>query len=216
MIIQLLNDDEVQQCLDGCSELKDGTDSQPLSTQYNIKKNKESINIPDSVRALVTFKIHNNLYIDSVISPKRVSLNFYNEYGVGDYYNKHVDSFKATPKHKNTFFDYGFSLCLNDDYEGGEFVLENDVGEMIYDIKKGQILIFPIIYPHKITKVTSGSRKAMIGWMSSRVSYEQSHILKQMFFINMDAIKSGNEDIIVKSSLVQNYLQKLWSKNGCA
>ena len=104
MIIQLLNDQEVQKCLDGCSELKDGADSQPLSTQYNIKKNKESTSIPDDIRALVNFKIHNNLYIDSVISPKRVSLNFYNEYGAGDYYNKHVDSFKATPKQKNIFF----------------------------------------------------------------------------------------------------------------
>ena len=216
MIIQLLNDEEVQRCLDGWSELTDGADSQPLSEKYDIKKNKESTNIPDDIRSLITSKIHNNLFIDSVISPKRVSLNFYNEYGEGDYYDKHVDSFKAVPKQKNIFFDYGFSLCLNDEYEGGEFVLENNIGEINYDIKKGQILIFPIIYPHQITEVTSGSRKAMIGWMSSRVSYEQSHILKQMYFITVDALKSGNKDMIIKSSVVQNYLLKLWSKNGCA
>ena len=163
MIIQLLNDQEVQKCLDGCSELKDGADSQPLSTQYNIKKNKESTSIPDDIRALVNFKIHNNLYIDSVISPKRVSLNFYNEYGAGDYYNKHVDSFKATPKQKNIFFDYGFSLCLNDDYEGGEIIICNRK----FETKAGSAIVFPsnFMFPHEVLKVTKGIRYSITCWL---------------------------------------------------
>jgi len=74
----------------------------------------------------------------------------------GDYYLKHVDAFKAKPASANVFFDYGYSIVLDDDYEGGEFVLDTDVVEVSYTIKKGQILIFPIIHPHSVNKVTLG------------------------------------------------------------
>ena len=110
------------------------------------------------------------------------------------------------------YFDYGFSLGLTDDYEGGEFVLENEVGEISYTIGKGQLLIFPIIYIHGVNPIKKGIRKAIIGWMSSNVSYEQSYILKKLYQINACFIQSKNEDMALKSTLVQNYLAKSWGQ----
>ncbi len=212
MLLQLLNDKDIKFCLANWDVNEDGAKSQPLSEEYKIKQNTESSSISNEVRDFIFQKIYGNHYINSVVGPSKVSVNYCNEYQEGDYYLKHVDAFKATPKSANVFFDYGFSIILDDEYKGGEFVLENDVGEISYDVKKGQMLIFPIIYPHSVSEVTSGSRKAIIGWMSSNISYERSHILKQLYHICTNAIASKNSDMIVKSSIVQNYLLKEWSK----
>jgi predicted 2-oxoglutarate/Fe(II)-dependent dioxygenase YbiX len=52
---------------------------------------------------------------------------------------------------------------LNDDYEGGEFVL---IDEKI-DLNKGDIIIFPsnFMYPHKVEPVTKGTRYSYISWI---------------------------------------------------
>ena len=85
------------------------------------------------------------------------------------------------------------------------------MGEISYTIGKGQLLIFPIIYPHGVKPITKGSRKAIIGWMSSNVSYEQSYILRNLFEINASFLKEESP-MALKSTLVQNYLAKHWGK----
>ena len=52
---------------------------------------------------------------------------------------------------------------LNDDYEGGEFVL---IDEKI-NLSKGDIIIFPsnFMYPHKVEPVTKGTRYSYISWI---------------------------------------------------
>ena len=53
---------------------------------------------------------------------------------------------------------------LNDDYEGGEFIMFNDT-----EIKfsKGDIIVFPslFLYPHKVEPVKSGTRYSYISWV---------------------------------------------------
>jgi PKHD-type hydroxylase len=210
MLIQLLSDEEVQHCLDNWGESEDGSKTHHRYQEYKIKENKESINMPQEVRQLITSKLYNNSYINLVVCPNKISVNFYNEYEEGGFYHKHIDSFRAAPRSNNIYFDYGFSLGLSDDYEGGEFVLETEIAEVMYPVKKGQLLIFPIIYAHGVKPITKGSRKAIIGWMSSKVSYEQSYILKNLYEINSRFIKGNDESMALKSTLVQNYLSKHW------
>jgi len=189
--------------------MEDGNKTQPLK---GVKKNTESIKIEDEVRNLVASRIINNPFVDSVICPNRVSVNFYNNYTKGDYYNKHIDNFKAEPKINHVYFDYGFTVCLSDNYEGGEFVLDNEIGEVPYKLKAGQVLFFPIIYPHSVNKVKEGSRKALIGWLSTNVSYEQSFVLRNLYEVNAHAISNKQHNLAVKSTLVQNYLKKQWGR----
>jgi hypothetical protein len=72
--------------------------------------------------------------------------------------------------------------------------------------------MFPIIYPHSVNKVTGGLRRALIGWLSTNVSYEQSYVLRNLYEVNAHAINNKQHDLAVKSTMVQNYLKKLWSK----
>ena len=209
MLLQLLTKEDVEKCLDLCPSMEDGNKTQPLK---GVKKNSESVKISDDIRNLVSSRIINNPFVDSVICPTKVSVNFYNHYREDDYYNKHIDNFKAEPKINHTYFDYGFTVCFSDEYEGGEFVLDNEIGEIPFKLKAGQVLFFPIIYPHSVNKVTGGLRRALIGWLSTNVSYEQSYVLRNLYEVNAHAIQNKQSNLAVKSTMVQNYLKKLWSK----
>ena len=207
---KILNDDEIKTCIEKLRDypvFKDGKETQPRS---DMKSNVESLNIPDEVRKIITDKLYDTHFMDSVYSPNRVSVNFYNQYTKKDYYSIHVDEFKARPKSNNTFFDYGFSVNLRDYYEGGEFILQTPMGQIAKRLEAGEIALFPIIYPHGVGNVTKGKRLNIIGWMSTNISYEQSFILYNLFQVGQ-AVSSDN-GAFTKVNLVQNYLKKEWSK----
>jgi predicted 2-oxoglutarate/Fe(II)-dependent dioxygenase YbiX len=52
---------------------------------------------------------------------------------------------------------------LNDDYEGGEFIMFTDE---VIPLKKGDLMIFPSIflYPHYVKPVTKGVRNTFVSW----------------------------------------------------
>ena len=207
---RILNEYEIKTCtekLKNYHAFSDGKKTQPTSV---MKSNTESLNIPDEVRKLITDKLYDTHFIDTVYCPNRVSVNFYNQYVEDDHYDIHVDEFKARPKSNNTFFDYGFSVNLLDEYEGGEFILKTPMGQIAKKLEAGEIALFPIIYPHGVGNITKGKRVNIIGWMSTNISYEQSFILYNMFQIGQ-AVKADT-NMFTKVNLVQNYLKKEWSK----
>ena len=212
MFLKLLDEEDTTYLRNQLTNKKfvDGTKTQNISKFYDIKQNKETI-IPEKVRKYLIDLLYNHSYIDSVYCPNRVSVNFYNRYTEDDFYDYHIDSFKASPK----------SINLNDDYEGGEFIIKTEAGEVGCQLQTGQAAIFPIIFPHKVTKVTKGVRENIIGWFSSNVSYEQFYILKHLQESAMiltqlmkkdDGTAKIHNDLLLNNTLVQNYLKKLWGK----
>jgi predicted 2-oxoglutarate/Fe(II)-dependent dioxygenase YbiX len=80
-------------------------------------------------------------------------------YNVGEGYTQHTDNFRDSGR------SVSCSICLNDDYEGGEFTFFNNA--ISIKQKAGDILLFPssFQYPHQVNKVTSGTRYAIITWL---------------------------------------------------
>ena len=87
----------------------------------------------------------------------------YNRYKESTCIRKHND-------HINDIFDgerRGIPIVsivglLNDDFEGGEFILcDEDM-----NLKKGHVLLFPSIflYPHEVKTVTKGVRYSFVSW----------------------------------------------------
>ena len=213
MFFKLLDDNDVKFCLDNLP--KDKTYQDGTKTGTN-KQNSESLAVPDSVKKRITSALYDTFYIDSVYCPNRVSVNFYNKYKEGDYYDLHVDNFRALPKSNNVYFDYGWSVNLHDDYEGGEFIIQTPIGQIGKKLQAGEAVIFPIIYPHGVQKGTKGTRQNVVGWMSSHISYESSFILKNIFEVGDFVQKLNSEQakaIKVKTDLVLNYLHKFWGQN---
>ena len=217
MIYKIFSDEEVEDILSKLNNKKlvDGKKTQQLSKVYNIKENKETV-INNKVDEHITSLFKQKGVIEKIYAPTKIKNRIYNNYNVNDFYDYHIDSFQSSDS--KMIYNYGFTISLSDDYEGGQFVLQTEAGEIGYTVNKGEVVIFPIIYPHKVTPVTKGCRQNIVGWFESKVTYEQSYILKTLQEIvktNMDVVKSNSENktaksLLIKSGLVQNYLVTKW------
>jgi Rps23 Pro-64 3,4-dihydroxylase Tpa1-like proline 4-hydroxylase len=92
----------------------------------------------------------------------------YSVYHIEDFYKEHDDMLDTNPDSRKL----SFSLQLTDpkEYDGGELILSiglNENGERIKAAKeKGAIIFFPSYTIHEVSKVVSGTRKALVGWVN--------------------------------------------------
>ena len=95
----------------------------------------------------------------------------YTVYNVGDHYDWHIDS-HTKPYDNGLIRKLSFTMCLNDDFEGGEFsicnphpIAEKTKVTTFKKFKKGTMIVFPSHVWHKVSKVTKGNRKTLVGWV---------------------------------------------------
>ena len=83
---------------------------------------------------------------------------FFGRYDEGMHYSSlHMDCIAGEVQRK-----LSFSLLLNDNFQGGDFMtLTNSV----VDCPAGKLLIFPSFLPHKVSVVEAGSRYVIFGWV---------------------------------------------------
>jgi len=116
-----------------------------IETEKQIKQYVNKINKPE-------FKI-----ISKLSNPR------INKYEPNTLMRPHID-------HISYIFDgnekgipcLSFVGVLNDDYEGGNFVLNDKE----YNLHKGDLIIFPsnFMYPHYVKEVTKGTRYSIVCW----------------------------------------------------
>lgn len=100
-----------------------------------------------------------HLYVDG-LSQLEILKYEANKYDAG--YKYHVDMGpKSTPRHLS------ISICLNNEFEGGEFKFNLANEEVQYPQNVGDCIIFPsnFMFPHQVNRVTKGIRYALIGWV---------------------------------------------------
>ena len=78
------------------------------------------------------------------------------DYSVGDKFTRHRDVY-----YENQTYNIG--ACLNDDYEGGEFVLYQPK-HTVLSKNIGEIYTFDHTYEHEVMEVTKGHRWSLIGF----------------------------------------------------
>ena len=81
----------------------------------------------------------------------------------GDFYNWHIDTFLDTDNSFHRKLSLTLQLSESDDYEGGDFeFLHSSSPDNIR--KLGNILVFPSFSTHRVTPVTSGTRRSLVAW----------------------------------------------------
>lgn len=89
------------------------------------------------------------------------------DYSVGDKFGRHRDIYYTGQV-------WNIGVCLNDDYEGGDFALYNP--NKILPKIKGEIYTFECKREHEVLEVTKGNRWSLIGF------YFYEHLdLKKLF-----------------------------------
>lgn len=88
----------------------------------------------------------------------------YTEYYEGGKYDWHMDILGRCINHRKI----SLSCNLNSNFTGGEFQFKfgKDTTEIM--LEKGDAVIFPSFFLHRITPVTDGVRKSLVQWISGK------------------------------------------------
>ncbi len=94
----------------------------------------------------------------------------YNSYEDGNFYIWHTDgNLNDKPQYVRKV---SFSLCLSDDYSGGDFLIQSqrttDFTKMPYQrfhLKEKEMIVFKSDVKHKVETVTAGKRDTIVGWI---------------------------------------------------
>ena len=83
-------------------------------------------------------------------------------YQPGEYYDWHVDTGNSVCHRK-----LSFTIQLSDDkdYVGGDVEFIGSKVDTKAFRQKGVCIIYPSFLPHRVSKVTKGTRHAIVGWI---------------------------------------------------
>ena len=87
-----------------------------------------------------------------------------NRYGEGGFMKQHIDAIHHSHGQKQGYPHLTSLLFLNDDFEGGDFVL---CGDKYIEKIQGSAVVFPsnFMYPHEVKEVTDGKRFSVMTWI---------------------------------------------------
>lgn len=88
----------------------------------------------------------------------------FTEYGEGCFYNYHEDLGVGHTSIRK--LSCVVQLDNESDYDGGELVLFSGNQKLTASKKQGTIILFPSYMTHKVTKVTRGTRRSLVTWIS--------------------------------------------------
>jgi len=82
-------------------------------------------------------------------------------------YDWHHDTFWGNPTKNDRKISVIIQLSDPEDYEGGQFEFESCWEQPLKEdlMKKGTVIAFPSFILHRVTPVTKGVRKSLVGWV---------------------------------------------------
>jgi PKHD-type hydroxylase len=105
--------------------------------------------------------------------PLKIFPPLFNRYQSGERFGTHIDN--AVRIHRSSEFrvrtDLSATLFLEDPeaYEGGELVVEDNLGAQAVKLPAGHLLLYPASSLHRVEPVTRGARVASFFWVQSMV-----------------------------------------------
>ena len=150
---------------------------------------------------LIIKKILRDDLIKSFALPKKIHGTMFTKSKKGMKYGRHIDNaFMSSGRS-----DLSFTIFLNDDdYDGGELLIESLNSVKKFKLNQGQIIIYPSTYLHSVEEILSGERIVFIGWIESYVK----SIEEREYLFDLDAAartllakygRSNELDLIFKS-----------------
>lgn len=130
---------------------------------YNIDNKKSNISYSvwvierNNQTQWIFNKIHTYFEKETGLKIKKeLDKIFIHKYTKGQRFTKHADTGYKTQIHN-------IGVCLNDNYEGGEFILYNP--EFFLPKKSGEIYTFPSARMHEVKEILNGERWSIIGFL---------------------------------------------------
>jgi len=158
--------------------------------------------------------IKDSLYIAATL-PSKVATPFYAKYTKGMAYGDHIDDPIMGAQGQTYRSDISITIFLNSpsDYDGGELVINNHLGQQDIKLDAGDAIIYPSSSIHHVNEVTRGERLVAVTWVQSMVrSSEQRSLLFELGKCRDQSI-SENVSSELSTRINNNYanLLRMWA-----
>ena len=141
-----------------------------------VKHNQQLDEASAMARELGNFVLaqleRNALFISAVL-PNKVYPPLFNRYREGMHFGTHVDGtvrmMPGSLQKMRTDLSATLFLAEPHDYEGGELVVESDLGSQSAKYAAGDLVVYPSCLRHRVNAITAGTRLASVFWIQSLI-----------------------------------------------
>jgi len=155
----------------------------------------------------------------SAALPKSIFPPLFNRYGIGQGFGLHVDNaIRATPASDIRIrTDLSVTLFLSEpeEYDGGELVIEDRVGQQEVKLPAGDLVLYPSTSLHLVREVTRGERVASFFWLQSMI---RDNVARALLFDLDRTIQSltqrlgGGDSACVRLTAIYHNLIRTWAE----
>ncbi|NMF63398.1 Fe2+-dependent dioxygenase [Brasilonema octagenarum] len=151
------------------SEFRDGKET----AGWYAKEVKNNLQLPsneltEEMRSIVMQALQRNRLFQAAVRPKIIRPIIFSRYEPGMYYGYHTDN-ALMGNEVLTRSDVSLTLFLSSpsSYVGGELMIDTSLGEQVFKLEAGSMIVYPSSTLHQVTTVTEGTRFAAISWVQS-------------------------------------------------
>ena len=141
-----------------------------------VKSNEQLDEASPMARELGNFilsQLERNALFISAVLPNKVYPPMFNRYAEGMHFGTHVDgTVRMIPgSHQKLRTDLSATLFLSaeQDYGGGELIVESDFGSQSAKLAAGDMIVYSSTSRHRVNEVTRGRRLASVFWIQSLI-----------------------------------------------
>jgi PKHD-type hydroxylase len=220
-IPQVLSAPEVKQCREALesAEWVDGR----ATAGYLSSRVKDNAQVPEGhavarrLGEMILNALDKNQLFVAASLPLKVLPPLFNRYTGGQSYGGHVDGavrpVPGTPHRVRTDLSATLFLSETQEYEGGELIVQDLLGERRIKLPAGDMVLYPSTSVHRVEPVTKGARLAAFFWIQSMVREDAK---RDLLFQLDTALRQLGRDVPDHAAVVQlmgvyHNLVRLWS-----
>jgi PKHD-type hydroxylase len=170
------------------------------------------------LRDLIIAELERNPTFVSAVLPSRVYPPMFNRFDEGMSFGTHVDGTVRAIAGSSARLrcDMSATLFLSapDSYEGGELVIESDLGSQSAKLAAGDLVVYASSSRHRVNPVTRGRRLAAVFWIQSLV---REDVKRQLLFeldrtIQRLTQSRADQDCLVRLTSHYHGLLRMWTE----
>jgi PKHD-type hydroxylase len=186
-----------------------------------VKSNEQLDEASPMARELGNFilsQLERNALFISAVLPNKVYPPMFNRYAEGMQFGTHVDgTVRMIPgSHQKLRTDLSATLFLSaeQDYGGGELIVESDFGSQSAKLAAGDMIVYPSTSRHRVNEVTRGRRLASVFWIQSliRDDAQRAQLFELDGTIQRLTSTGADSDSLVRLTAHYHGLLRAWTE----
>jgi PKHD-type hydroxylase len=186
-----------------------------------VKRNQqieEASQLARDLGNLIVSELERNALFISAVLPNRVYPPVFNRYAEGMQFGTHVDGavrmLPGSGQKLRTDLSATLFLAPPDSYEGGELIIETDLGSQAIRFAAGDLVVYTSTSRHRVSPITRGVRFASVFWIQSLIREDDKR--EQMFELDRTIQRltqaGADPESLVRLAGHYHSLLRLWTE----